>query len=373
MLTRFSVKNYRTFKDELILDFTNTRDYQFNTDCILNGCVGKMIIYGRNGTGKTNLGRALEDIWRTLFFPGRNSIDSSFLNADSSETEADFSYTFSFDGDTVEYRYRKAQDQALTYETLRINGKTIFIFDHIKNRLIENELSSLGLDTLKVDNFSSFGEDGELAGSFLSWVRMNSLIQSRSPLGKLFPFVKEMDVRVSLTERTRKSYLPFLSKENRLKKMESFFNALGVPCSLEMRNMSDGTPQLYYKYDNRLVPFEKAASSGARELYKLYTEIFLFEKTAPSFLFLDEFDAYYHYEMSEKLVKYLIENYPHTQIVLTSHNTNLISNSLLRPDCYMILSQDGRLTPLCDATNRELREGHNLEKMYISGEFERYE
>ena len=148
MLTRFSVKNYRTFKDELILDFTNTRDYQFNTDCILNGCVGKMIIYGRNGTGKTNLGRALEDIWRTLFFPGRNSIDSSFLNADSSETEADFSYTFSFDGDTVEYRYRKAQDQALTYETLRINGKTIFIFDHIKNRLIENELSSLGLDTL---------------------------------------------------------------------------------------------------------------------------------------------------------------------------------------------------------------------------------
>lgn len=30
----------------------------------------------------------------------------------------------------------------------------------------------------------------------------------------------------------------------------------------------------------------------------------------------------------------------------------------------------GTLTALCNATERELREGHNLEKMYISGEFE---
>jgi len=38
-----------------------------------------------------------------------------------------------------------------------------------------------------------------------------------------------------------------------------------------------------------------------------------------------------------------------------------------------VLSRSGRLTTLCDATSRELREGHDLEKMYISGEFEAYE
>ena len=39
----------------------------------------------------------------------------------------------------------------------------------------------------------------------------------------------------------------------------------------------------------------------------------------------------------------------------------------------IILSRKGTLTALCNATQRELREGHNLEKMYISGEFEKYE
>ena len=39
----------------------------------------------------------------------------------------------------------------------------------------------------------------------------------------------------------------------------------------------------------------------------------------------------------------------------------------------VILSRKGTLTALCNATQRELREGHNLEKMYISGEFEKYE
>ena len=48
---------------------------------------------------------------------------------------------------------------------------------------------------------------------------------------------------------------------------------------------------------------------------------------------------------------------------MTSHNTNLMTNRLMRPDCMFILSRKGTLTALCNATLRELREGHNLEKM----------
>ena len=76
----------------------------------------------------------------------------------------------------------------------------------------------------------------------------------------------------------------------------------------------------------------------------------------------------YHFELSEKIVKLLEEKFD-CQVVLTTHNTNLLSNSIMRPDCFLIL-HDGKLTPICDATTRELRQGHNLEKLYMSGEFD---
>lgn len=85
-------------------------------------------------------------------------------------------------------------------------------------------------------------------------------------------------------------------------------------------------------------------------------------------MFLDEFDVYYHYELSETIVK-IAEQMKHTQVIFTSHNTNLLSNRIMRPDCYFILTPH-RLTSIIDATDRELREGHNLEKLYMSGEFD---
>ena len=47
-----------------------------------------------------------------------------------------------------------------------------------------------------------------------------------------------------------------------------------------------------------------------------------------------------------------------------------MSNKIMRPDTLFILSTSGKLTPLCKATDRELREGHNLGKLYMNGEFD---
>ena len=63
MLRKFSVKNYKNFKDSLSLDFTDVRDYKFNENCVKNGIINKMIVYGRNAEGKSNLGTALYDIY----------------------------------------------------------------------------------------------------------------------------------------------------------------------------------------------------------------------------------------------------------------------------------------------------------------------
>ena len=60
-----------------MIDFSNVDGYQFSTDCITEQLISKMIIYGRNATGKTNFGKALLDIRDNLAFskickkPGR--------------------------------------------------------------------------------------------------------------------------------------------------------------------------------------------------------------------------------------------------------------------------------------------------------------
>ena len=45
-----------------------------------------------------------------------------------------------------------------------------------------------------------------------------------------------------------------------------------------------------------------------------------------------------------------------------------MSNDLLRPDCYFLI-EDGKIIPVSDATDKELRKAHNLQKMYKAGAF----
>ncbi|MCD8150206.1 MAG: ATP-binding protein, partial [Clostridiales bacterium] len=67
MLKKFAVRNFKNFKDKIEIDFSDVAGYQFSSDCLYEGLITKMLIYGRNATGKTNFGNALTDI-NYIFF-----------------------------------------------------------------------------------------------------------------------------------------------------------------------------------------------------------------------------------------------------------------------------------------------------------------
>lgn len=379
MLKKFTVKNYKNFEKEVCLDFEKTAGYQFSTDCITDGLISKMLIYGKNATGKTNLGSAVMDIRAMLSdaIPGAET--EAFLNADSEEDAATFSYIFDFDGQEMVYRYAKFSDYRLKWEKLEINATLIFECNFSERKLVFPHLEAVEAETANVERYVRVLEAGEgeqLLLPFLRWLISNMALPDDSLLVKLLNYVRSMTMvttgnalmRVRFASST---FFKRLEQENKLEELEDFFNAMGINCRLVLKKLPDGQIELYFSH-KKLVPFLKNASSGTLALLDIYRKIVVAIEKA-SFVYLDEFDAFYHYEMAENLVRFFKRKFPGSQIIMTSHNTNLMNNRLMRPDCLLILSGEGTLTALCDATERELREGHNLEKMYVSGEFERYE
>ncbi len=383
MLKKFTLKNYKNFKDEISIDFENIAGYQFSTDCITDGTISKMLIYGRNATGKTNLGKALIDLY-TIVSGGRRYTDTGiFLNADSTDETAIFSYEFRFDNNELVYRYARFSNQELRDEELLIDGKQIYRCDFEHNQFDVKNLEYINAETASTDRYFQSVETGDSEElqeprlPFLRWLINNVALSRDSILIKLANYARRMlmikagDAMLRIPGRMNDGFYELLEDSDQLKFLENFLNEMGIECRLILKKLPDGQRELYFWHE-KLVPFYETASSGTLALVDLYRRL-IPKSRVPSFLYLDEFDAFYHYEMAEKVISFFKKRFSECQIIMTSHNTNLMTNRFMRPDCLFILSGEGTLTALCNATERELREGHNLEKMYISGEFDKYE
>ncbi len=389
MLKKFSVKNYKNFNELIEIDFSESKNYHFSEKCIKDGTISKLLIYGKNGTGKSNLGEAIMNI-SSLHHPANFEY---FLNADSEAKTTDFTYVYDINNNNIngeiEIKYSLDYQGRISKEVMFLNGKMIykidltakeFNFDNLKLLEIKTKIHEAYMNQFIDNSIIETDYDENTIRPFYDYLLHNyptvnnTLIDSlKNEIFKM-RFLRSLDrafmLGAFITERITDDET---TKKENLHSLEDFLNFMGVNCKLTLIPSGDGREEIYFDY-KKPIPFFRNLSSGTRQLVDLYFRLFYNQKFSQySFLYIDEFDAYYHYEMAEKILEYIIDNFPNTQVILTTHNTNLMTNSIMRPDCLAILSNKGKLTKLYEATNRELREGHNLEKMYISGEFKDYE
>lgn len=276
--------------------------------------------------------------------------------------QAKFKYEFKFGNDEIIYKYSRFANTELCDEELSINGNIIFKCDFKNNKFDFKDLNR--------KNTNLYFMHDNHALSFLRWFVYNTTFSDDSVLIQLFEYVRKMDLITVGHDLlcSNRNFFEDLKNPIYLQSFEDFLNLMGIECKLVLQELPDGQVELYFSH-KKLVPFYRTASSGTLALTSLYQKIV----SNCSLIYIDDFAAFYHYEMAEKLISFFKTKYPKCQLIMTSHNTNLMTNKIMRPDCLFILSSRGTLTALCDATERELREGHNLEKMYIRGEFEKYE
>lgn len=372
MLKKFSVTNFKNFEEKITFDLGQPKNYKFNTNCIKNGKVKNAIIYGKNASGKTNFILAIFDITNSLTDHNRMQSQYSIyknLFCDIKQP-AKFEYEFDLNDNSVKYICEKTSKSTFVSEQLYINNSLII------NRKPSQSKFEVNLSDLT--NFDNTLNDNNL--SAIKYVYRNTKIKDFSDAASqtfvaFMNFVEKMLMFYSLHERNfigsqSDNFANVFSKivENKkVKDFESFLKRFELNYELVETRTTIGEPVLSVKFGGQLVNFLQIASSGMLALGLFYYWYMDIDRI--SLLVIDEFDAFYNNTLSKEIVKVLITS--GCQVILTTHNTSIMTNELMRPDCYFRINKIG-ISSLSDiASNKiELREAHNLEKIYQSGWFD---
>ena len=368
MLIEFKVEGFKNFEKELVFDLSKTRNYNFNENAIKDGIVKTGLIYGINGSGKSNLGSAIFDIILHLTEKEKLiNLYSHYLNLSNSNIIAKFYYKFKFEDDILEYEYQKDKPQNLVSEVVKINNKLISEYDYLTNKFKLNLEGTENLNkNLNGNNIS-----------FIKYINNNinpeidsELFKIKKIIEKFINFVDNMLFFASLDgnfyqgfkKGTENLHEIILSK-GKLKDFENFLKEAGIFYKLIEKKIGKDR-RIYCKFKSGEVDFFEIASKGTCSLTLFYSWLISLDKV--SFVFIDEFDAFYHINLAKRVVEELLKL--NVQAILTTHDTTIMTNDLLRPDCYFVLSE-GKIKSLPDLTEKELRQAHNLEKMYRAGAF----
>ena len=363
MLTKFAVKNYRGFSDRIEWDLSNPSNYSFNTSTIKDGVVKNGIIYGPNGSGKSNLSLAIFDIILHLTQKQKNirQLDT-IINVFHPKDLVTFEYTFRFEQNVIEYFYSKGME-GIEMETIMLDGVPLFKLDNKKLSISNTDFPMT--EDVKLQLATSGNKV-----SVISYIWSVYPLASDHPLMKLKAFVEGMLLFWNLEDRG------FAGFDENISNLEEFIIANGFVedfadllksvsgQDFKFKEAKEGDKQLICNMGEG-VPFKNIRSTGTSSLTLLY--FWTKKLSKASFVMIDEFDAFYHYALAFDVCKRLFQ-LP-CQLFVTSHNTYLMSNDLLRPDCNFIINHN-MIKPLNECTDKELRWGNNIEKMYRGNAFE---
>jgi len=363
MLIKFSVKNYRGFKDRISWDLSHPGNYSFNTNVVKRGALKNGIVYGPNGCGKTALSMALFDIVNHLTQKFKKAdYYNNFVYAGNPSSPVEFEYVFRFGETELVYDYSKDATGRLLSEGMYVAGVTAF--ERKEGRLSISE--EFPIDATVSSNLNSSANAVSIVNYLLSVIPLPAdhyLMSLKNFVDGMLWF-RCLKANEFIGLETSPTMLDeYIISHDLVADFTDFLDEVSGQ-RFDFSTSKKGEKVLFCRFGKQRVPFSQIASTGTDSLRLLY---YWSKKIgSASFIFIDEFDAFYHFKLSFEVCKRLFNL--DCQVFLSSHNTYLMTNDLLRPDSNFIMC-GSEIKPLCDCTEKELRFGHNIEKMFRAGEF----
>lgn len=127
---------------------------------------------------------------------------------------------------------------------------------------------------------------------------------------------------------------------------------------------------VHSRSDKVTFDMEMEESAGTKNLFSILLRLLDVVRNRKS-LMLDEFDASFHTRLAEFVLD-LIHASAQSQLLFSSHNTNLIDTSRLRRDQIIFVNKqaDGSTEIYSLYDFKDFRENMNAEKAYIQGRFD---
>ena len=406
MLTEFRVKNFRSFRDEAILNLAASRDKTNEKTSVMatgNKSVPRLLrsagIYGANAGGKSNLVRAMQllrgIVNDSALLQAGQTINVQPFRLDPATAEQPIEYEITFLLDNVRYQF------GFTLTPHKILGEWLIVYRSTQPATWYERIFD------KRTQRYEYKFSAQLLGAKAVWsdaTRENALFLSTAvqlnseQLRPIFDFLTRglaifengsgptADYTISHIDRNKADGVrEFLSAADisiadiRLKKQKAFVGSMKVDLATgqletaptDLREITVPTFEHRARSGSAVFDFQDE-SEGTQKLFALAGPIFdILERG--QVLIVDELDRSLHALLVRQLIGMFQNpdlNQKGAQLIFTTHDTSLLDGELLRRDQIWFAEKDehqaSRLYPLSDFSPRK---GEALERGYLAGRY----
>lgn len=376
MLTKITLNNFKSFKNTVTIDLTKTNYSILPQNVAENGILKGCIFVGANASGKSTIILAVK-LLLDFLFSERNINSGIFLCMFGDSQDYSISYEFLINGEAIEYSFEVDTVKALISEKLFVDGKPLLERMGLSAKSFIAQASGVNYDETDV------GRDT----LFLRTLYFNTKFTSNSTLKAWMDYLKK-SVYINMFDKTIVSYgntevslIRYLDKSG-CRLINGFFDEYNFEQTVEYEHSSKGgryqvvigddenEKAVFFKRKGIEVPIPFAEESlGNQNLLRILPSILSVAQNG-GMLLIDEFSSGFHNELESLLVRYFMEKANEAQMLFVSHSTNLLSNSILRPDQeYSVEFRRGEGSFVKRFSSEQPRSAQNVEKMYVSGVF----
>ena len=366
MLFEFKMKNFKSFKEELVFSLIPSKVSSLNNHVITNDkyeALKSSVIYGANGAGKTTLMDGFSFMCDLIknspsHIDGRDLIDPFFaFDKKMSKKPIEFSISFFKNKSQYEYSFSYTHKGFLTEQLQQTTttGKLRKVFDRKKTDVTFGSTFKKGkgfkkaLDSLQDNQLLISASDNNIVFSdVLEFVKQchfiydpdqiieftNHFIHQNMGDKKFQNTLKQILSRVDIGLET--VHVLKVTAEEMEKRLQHFPNDLKERIIKEHRNKN--VYEVFFKHhgSDHLIPY-KDESKGTQKLYSLLGPI-LSGHIEESIIFFDEFNSSLHPALSEFIIdmlhnqKQIFDIDFNNQYVFNLHDTSLLTPEIFRAD-----------------------------------------